>query len=124
MKKLITFLSLLLILANTFYAGDRMVIVERFTSWTCGPCASNNPTMEAFINSINEDKIVGIAYHMNWPAPGNDGYYLYNPTDNNARRTYYGINAIPQAQMDGLINIQSPYTNGGLTAILIPEQMY
>jgi hypothetical protein len=117
MKKLFTFLTLLLIVANTFYAGDRMVIVERFTSWTCGPCASNNPTMEAFINGLDADKIVGIAYHMNWPAPGNDGYYLYNPVDNNARRTMYGINAIPQAQMDGLINIQSPYNNGTLTAL-------
>lgn len=115
MKKLFTFLTLLLVLANTFYAGDRMVIIERFTSWTCGPCASNNPTMEAFINGLDADKIVGIAYHMNWPAPGNDGYYLYNPVDNNTRRSFYGINAIPQAQMDGLINIQSPYTNGNLT---------
>lgn len=116
MKKLFTFLTLLLILTNTFYAGDRMVFVERFTSWTCGPCASNNPTMEAFINGLDADKIVGIAYHMNWPAPGNDGYYLYNPGDNTARRSFYGINSIPQARMDGILSIQSPYSNGGLTA--------
>lgn len=116
MKKLFTFFVFILLAASTFYAGDRMVIIERFTSWTCGPCASNNPTMEAFINGLDADKIVGIAYHMNWPAPGNDGYYLYNPTDNNARRSFYSINAIPQAQMDGIINIQSPYTNGGLTS--------
>ena len=116
MKKLFTFFLFLAITAN-IAAGDRMVLIERFTSWTCGPCASNNPTMEAFINGLDADKIVGIAYHMNWPAPGNDGYYLYNPGDNNARRTMYGINAIPQAQMDGLINIQSPYTNGTLTSL-------
>ncbi len=115
MKKLFTFFLLVFLTANMLYAGDRMVLIERFTSWTCGPCASNNPTMEAFINGLDADKIVGIAYHMNWPAPGNDGYYLYNPTDNNSRRSFYSINAIPQAQMDGLINIQSPYTNGGLT---------
>ncbi len=116
MKKLVTFFLLLITITLTAYSGDRMVIIERFTSWTCGPCASNNPTMEAFINSLDADKIVGIAYHMNWPPPGNDGYYLYNPTDNNSRRSFYSINAIPQAQMDGLINIQSPYTTGGLTA--------
>jgi len=116
MKKLFTLLTLLLILANTFYAGDRMVFVERFTSWTCGPCASNNPTMEAFINGLDADKIVGIAYHMNWPAPGNDGYYLYNPADNTARRSFYGVNSIPQARMDGIISLLSPYTTGGLTA--------
>ena len=116
MKKLFTFLTLLLIVANTFYAGDRMVFIERFTSWTCGPCASNNPTMEAFINGLDADKIVGIAYHMNWPAPGNDGYYLYNPADNTSRRSFYSINSIPQARMDGILSIQSPYSNAGLTA--------
>jgi hypothetical protein len=115
MKKIFTALTLVLILGASLFAGDRMVLIERFTSWTCPPCASQNPIMEAFINSIDQDKIVGIAYHMNWPPPGNDGYFLYNPTDNNARRTFYGINAIPQAQMDGFINIQSPYSNGALT---------
>jgi hypothetical protein len=116
MKKLFTFFAFLLILVTALQAGDRMVFIERFTSWTCGPCASNNPTMEAFINSLDQDKIVGIAYHMNWPAPGNDGYFLYNPGDNTARRSFYGVNSIPQARMDGTISIQSPYTNGGLTA--------
>jgi hypothetical protein len=116
MKKLFTIVFILTAITSSLLAGDRMVIIERFTSWTCGPCASNNPTMEAWINSLDADKIVGIAYHMNWPSPGNDGYYLYNPADNNARRSFYGINAIPQAQMDGLINIQSPYSSGGLTA--------
>jgi hypothetical protein len=116
MKKLFTIFALILLLSQLTNAGDRMVIIERFTSWTCGPCASNNPTMEAWINSLDADKIVGIAYHMNWPAPGNDGFYIYNPTDNNARRSFYSINAIPQAQMDGLINIQSPYTQGGLSS--------
>jgi hypothetical protein len=118
MKKLFTALALTLVIANiNLLAGDRMVFVERFTSWTCGPCGTNNPTMEAWISSIDPDKIVGIAYHMNWPAPGNDGYYLYNPVDNTARRTFYGINAIPQAQMDGLINIQSPYNSSTLTSM-------
>ena len=115
MKKLFTFFLFLFIAANTV-AGDRMVFIERFTSWTCGPCATNNPTMEAFINGLDADKIVGVAYHMNWPAPGNDGYYLYNPTDNNARRSFYGVNSIPQARMDGIISLLSPYTNGGLTS--------
>ena len=116
MKKLFTLFLFLSLLANTF-AGDRMVFIERFTSWTCPPCATNNPIMESFINSLDQDKIVGIAYHMNWPAPGTDGYYHYNPTDNNARRTMYGVNSIPQARMDGSISIQSPYSNGSLTAL-------
>ena len=98
------------------FAGDRKVLVERFTSSTCPPCASNNPIMDAFLQAQNPDKIVGISYHMNWPAPGNDPFYLYNPGDNNARRSYYGVNSIPQAYMDGIINIQPAYNQGTLTS--------
>lgn len=117
MKKLFTVLAFALIIANiNLLAGDRMVFVERFTSWTCPPCASNNPIMEAWLNSLDYDKVVGIAYHMNWPAPGNDGFFLYNPGENTARRNFYGINAIPEARMDGIINVLPPYSNGGLTS--------
>src|SRR5690348_14617093 len=104
MKKIITSLFIAVCLLNAAavsYAGDRMVIIERFTSSTCVPCAQNNPVMDAFLNSQDPDKVTSIAYHMNWPAPGNDPMYLYNPNDNNGRRTYYGVNAIPQAFMDG-----------------------
>ena len=110
------FLFLLIAGLRVSFAGDRMVLVERFTSWTCGPCAANNPTMDAFILSQDPDKISGIAYHMNWPSPGNDGFYLYNPTDNNTRRTLYNVNAIPWAYMDGGIEIQPPYSSGTLLA--------
>ncbi|MDZ7260879.1 MAG: hypothetical protein ONB05_01995, partial [candidate division KSB1 bacterium] len=91
-----------------------MVLVERFTSWTCPPCASNNPIMDAFLSSQDPDKIVGISYHMSWPAPGNDSMYWQNTVDNEARRTYYGVNSIPQAFMDGVINIQPPYNQSVL----------
>jgi len=117
MKKLFTFFVFILLTANILYAGDRMVIIERFTSWTCGPCASNNPAMDAWIASLDYDKIVGISYHMNWPAPGNDGFFLYNPVDNNARRTFYGINSIPQARMDGSITVNSPYNSTTLNSL-------
>ena len=95
-------------------SGDRMMLVERFTSWTCPPCASNNPIMDAWLNSKDIDQVVGISYHMNWPSPGNDGFYLYNVADNTTRRTYYNVNAIPQAQIDGLITYQPPYSSGGM----------
>lgn len=117
MKKLFTIVFFLMTVTSSFLAGDRMVFVERFTSWTCGPCASNNPAMESWFNSIDADRIVGIAYHMNWPSPGNDGYYLYNPTDNNSRRSFYGVNSIPQARMDGLLTVNSPYNSGGLQSL-------
>jgi hypothetical protein len=116
MKKTFTIIAMLFLLAGNFLAGDRMVIIERYTSWTCPPCATNNPIMEAYLQASDPDRIVGIAYHMNWPAPGNDGYYLRNPTDNNSRRSMYGINSIPQARMDGIITVNAPYSIAGLTA--------
>src|SRR3990172_5923725 len=96
------------------FSGDRMVLVERFTSSTCPPCASNNPIMDAFLNSIDPDKIIGISYHMNWPAPGDDPMFLYNQADNTTRRTFYGINSIPEARMDGTIHVLPAYSQGAL----------
>jgi hypothetical protein len=110
----LTKLFLSVILIFTFVkisgAGDRMMIIEFFTSSTCSPCASNNPTLTAFMQSQDAERITAIGYHMNWPSPGNDPMYLYNSTDNTSRRTYYGINSIPQSQFDGTINIQSSYS--------------
>lgn len=118
MKKIFPFLLIIffyfLFINNSVYSGDRMVLVERFTSSTCPPCASNNPIMDAFLSSQDPEKIVGISFHMSWPAPGNDPFYLYNPNDNNLRRTYYNVNSIPQARMDGLINVQPPYNSSTL----------
>lgn len=108
--------ALLVLLALNLQSGDRMVIIERFTSSTCPPCASNNPIMDAFLSSQDADKIIGISYHMNWPAPGNDPMYLYNPNDNNTRRSYYGVNSIPQAKMDGIVAVDPPYSNASLTS--------
>ena len=119
MKKLFN-TSLLLFLFTLFLhtgislSGDRMVLVERFTSATCGPCAANNPIMDAFLASQDPDKIVGISYHQNWPVAGLDPMYNYNPADNETRRGYYGVNYIPQAKFDGLIQCDPAYTQGQL----------
>ena len=109
------------------YAGDRMILIEAFTSSTCSPCATNNPVLNAFLNSSDPSKITCLAYHMNWPAPGNDPMHWYNVTDNNARRTFYGVNAVPEGRFDGLITLNSPYSQSTFqyyynqrTAILSP----
>jgi len=112
------FLYLILLVSNNVFSGDRVVFVERFTSSTCPPCASNNPIMDAWLHSQDSDRVLGIAYHMNWPSPGNDPMYWYNVSDNEGRRTYYSVNSIPQAFMDGLINIQPAYNSGTLTSYL------
>jgi hypothetical protein len=108
------FLFVLISFTQLSFAGDRMVLVERFTSWTCPPCASNNPIMDAFLQSQDPEKITGISFHMNWPAPGNDGFYLYNPSDNNTRRTFHNVNAIPWAFMDDSIVVEPAYNQSTL----------
>lgn len=117
MKKFTVFLFLFIAVMQIANAGDRTVLIERFTSWTCPPCASNNPIMDAFIQSQDPEKVTGIAFHMNWPAPGNDGFYMYNPTDNNTRRTFHNVNAIPWAFMDDSLVIEPPYSQGTLLSM-------
>ncbi len=90
------------------------MLIEFFTSSTCGPCAANNPIMTAFLQGQDPERITAIGHHMNWPSPGNDPMYLYNQNDNNARRGYYGINSIPAGQFDGLISIPIAYTQANL----------
>jgi len=43
-------------------------------------------------------QITAIGYHMNWPDAG-DPYYN---TSSNARRSFYNINSIPAARLDGM----------------------
>jgi hypothetical protein len=108
----------LLFLVNAkILSGDRMVLVERFTSATCGPCAQNNPFMDAFLAGQDPDRIVGISYHQNWPVAGLDPMYNYNPADNETRRSYYGVNYIPQAKFDGIVHCEPPYSQSGLQAL-------
>lgn len=79
--------------------NERILLFECFTNASCGPCASQNPALDALINN-NADRIAAIKYHMNWPG-SNDPMYLHNPGDNNARRTVYNINSVPHTVVDG-----------------------
>lgn len=88
----------------------KTVLLEEWTSSTCGPCAANNPTIDAFVTS-KFDSLVAIKYHVGWPSPGNDPMYLYNPTQSYDRRYYYGVNAVPHVIMNGQINPSYPYSN-------------
>ena len=84
-------------------AFDRTVLFELFTSSTCPPCATTVPLIDAFLAQHTRDQLVEIAYHMNWPSPGNDPFYVNNPTENLARKTYYGVNAVPNLWCDGVL---------------------
>ncbi len=101
MKKFtILFLITLFFTGFSFAQSQRMVLAEELTSATCPPCASQNPAFNALLQA-NTDIITSIKYQMNWPVANGDPMYLHNPVDNNARRSYYGVNSIPWVAIDG-----------------------
>lgn len=106
-------LSLLLLIHLSLIAqqpkAQRLVLLEEFTSSTCGPCASVNPTIVQRLQQ-NPDKFTAIFYHVSWPSPGNDPMYLANTQENNARVNYYGVNTVPYSVIDG--NYYTGHPNG------------
>lgn len=99
MKKHLYFLLLsFLVTILAIGQSQRLVLVEEATNASCGPCASQNPAFDALLQS-NPDKIVAIKYH--WYFPGYDPMHNHNPEENNSRVSYYGINGVPHALLDG-----------------------
>ena len=80
---------------NTY---DRISLVEQFTSATCGPCVAAGPVMGRVISLANGS--VSIRYHMSFPAPG-DPWNVANPAENSSRQTFYSVNSIPTARVNG-----------------------
>ena len=81
----------------------KYVLIEEFTSATCPPCA---PASEALNQIVNPAAgIISVRYHMYWPQPTNDPFYLANRADNDARRQYYGVNGIPDAYVMGTLRV-------------------
>ncbi len=77
----------------------RRPMYEEFTSSTCSPCASfNASTFNPFI-AAHGSEITLIKYQMNWPGSG-DPYYT---AEGGVRRTYYGVNAVPDLYVDGKV---------------------
>jgi thiol-disulfide isomerase/thioredoxin len=95
---------------SVYSQAAKRVLMENLTSSTCPPCASNNPQLYNWQQSHWNQGLVMIAYHMNWPSPGNDPMYAFNPTQNTERRTYYGVNSIPYGILMGIHTyIGSPF---------------
>ena len=91
---------LMLICLKVNAQNERVLLFECFTNTSCGPCAQQNPALDALINN-NGDRIAAIKYHMNWPGE-NDPMYLHNTADNNARRGVYNVNSVPHTVVDGI----------------------
>lgn len=92
---------------NTY---PRLSVIEQFTSATCGPCVAAGPVMANVVKL--RDGVVSVRYHMNFPAPG-DPWNVYNPTDNGTRQSFYGVNSIPTARVNGK-TVADPRTESSL----------
>lgn len=76
----------------------RRPLYETFTSSTCPPCVPANTNMEALFNAnSNLGEQSSVKYQMSWPGAG-DPYYTDEGGD---RRTYYGVNSVPNVAIDG-----------------------
>jgi hypothetical protein len=115
MKSKVFTISLLVVLlvgflsVNSYSQAQRKVLFEEWTSSTCGPCASNNPILDAYI-AVHRDTLTVVKYHVGWPSPGNDPMYLHNTVQSYDRRYYYNVNAVPWLNVDGIINDVWPFS--------------
>lgn len=102
---------------TTYHTGvNRRVLFEAHTSTTCGPCASQNPYLDAFIQE-RFDSVVAIKYHVWWPSPG-DPMYDSNRAQQRIRTQYNSISAVPTLTVDGVHNQVSGYST--LSNLLTP----
>lgn len=90
-----------LVLSLNAQAFPRKVLVEDYTSTTCGPCANVAPAFYQALNEAGHELISSIAMHVYWPNPGNDPWYHNRPDPVRTRLGYYGINAVPWFVFDG-----------------------
>ena len=78
--------------------ATRLVLAEEFTQASCGPCASQNPAFNTLLQQ-NPTKIIDIKYQTSFP--GVDPMNTHNPNEVASRRSYYGVNGVPHALIDG-----------------------
>jgi len=94
-------LFLTLAFSNNASGYERKVLFEDFTSSTCPPCASAAAAVEAGLVQVGDDLVAPVTYHVWWPGPGNDPWWLDNNDHNRTRVEYYGINGAPTYLIDG-----------------------
>jgi thiol-disulfide isomerase/thioredoxin len=97
MKKL-TFVLLFVLIKISAIAQTRVVLLEQFSNSGCPPCASSTPPIINYVNS-NPNKIAAIVYHT--PFPYLDSMYYENPTESDARVSFYGSFGVPYSILDG-----------------------
>jgi thiol-disulfide isomerase/thioredoxin len=83
--------------------SERIVLFEIFTSTTCPPCVAANQYFDSwFKNACSfKSQVAIVKYHVWWPSPGNDPYYLANTSESQTRNNYYSNKYAPNGYVDG-----------------------
>ena len=77
-------------------ARPRTILLEGFTSSSCGPCVQGNANLKSVLDQ-NHGLYSLIKYQMNWPGSG-DPYYT---AEAGARCSFYGVSSVPHIHVDG-----------------------
>lgn len=104
------FIIIILLLSALRVSGaDRIVLLEDFVNCSCSYCWNAEPALNAFVNNHVGSGLAVIRVHVSWPNP-NDPIYAANPSEQNARKGFYGVSGIPYFKIDGVLTPSS----GGL----------
>ena len=97
-------LSVMLLALPLAMAAERVVLVEDFTNCGCGYCWNFEPTLNSFVSShLATGDISVIRVHVGWPS-ATDPIYAANPTQQNARKSFYGVTGVPTVKVDGILS--------------------
>jgi hypothetical protein len=103
------------LLAQQSPAALRKVLAELITSTTCAPCYSADVFyFQTWLpNYGGADQLITLAYHVWWPTPGNDPFYLANTAPVQTRVQYYFPSTAyaPYLFVDGFIIAGSGYNS-------------
>ena len=92
---------------------QRKVLLEGFTSSSCGPCVQGNTNLKAILAAVPNSKWTCIKYQMSWPGSG-DPYYT---AEGGVRRALYNITGVPHLVVDGTNSLDTrSYTANALNA--------
>lgn len=106
MKNMIRFATLIALMAISLLPAKadspRKVVIEEGTNASCGPCARQNPTFQAYVEN-NKDMVISLKIQA-W-FPGRDIMNAADSNMHNSRIRYYGIQniGVPCAAVNGSI---------------------
>jgi len=107
------YIAAVLIISGAVFAAERVVLLEDFTNSGCGPCWNIEATLNNFINPHLAAEDLSVArVHVSWPSPS-DPIYVANPSEQNARKNFYGVSGVPTLKLDGVITSSVYNLNAG-----------